>query len=64
VNLLNRAYVAAAPGVRWVCLGANIMLLAFSVVMAVLMRPSVLGMVLVFGLNGGLTLSSRSPGSS
>ncbi len=66
INLLNRQYGRVAPGLRRVCIGANVMAIAFAAVAGMANRASVGEFALVFALFGGalalsLTRSALSP---
>ena len=61
VNLLNRAYGALAPGVRWVCRATNVALLGVSAAMAIVTHPGLWSTMFVLGLVGGLLLLSWLP---
>jgi len=50
LNLLNRAYGNSAPGLRWVCVAANVLVLALSVVGGILTHASAAEWVIVLGI--------------
>jgi hypothetical protein len=58
LNVLNRRYGAAAPGLRWVCIGANVVATAFGIVYGIVGRASLGELVLVIGLVGGALVLS------
>lgn len=61
LNLLNRAYGAAAPGVRWVCVAANVVTTAFALTAGVVGKASKGEIVVVVRIIVGLSaLSVRS----
>ena len=53
LNLLNRAYGLSAPGLRVVCVGTNIVMLAFGIVSGVVSGASIVEFILVLGVVGG-----------
>lgn len=61
LNLLRRAYGEAAPGVRRVCVGANVAMTCFAILAAYASGASVAEFALVLGLVGGATLCSVIP---
>jgi hypothetical protein len=61
LNLLRRAYGADAPGLRLVCVGANVVMTAFAFLAGYTGRASVAEFVVVLGLIGGATLFSLLP---
>jgi hypothetical protein len=63
LNLLNGAYGANAPGLRWFCRGANVFLLGFTALCGVATDASASVFAIVLGLFGSVTLLSfmRSP---
>jgi hypothetical protein len=63
LNLLHRAYGRVAPGLRKVCIGTNMIMLAFGIVSGVVTGASVAEFALVLGLMGGATALSLSRGS-
>jgi hypothetical protein len=63
MNLLNKSYGAVAPGVRWVCRGTNVVVLGFSVAVAIVSRAGLVGTAFVFGILGALTVLSWMPSS-
>lgn len=58
LNLLHRAYGRSAPGLRWVCIGTNVVTTLFSVVLGIVDRAWPAHFVLVLGLLGGATVLS------
>ena len=63
LNLLNRAYGATAPGVRWAAIGANAVMTIFALLAALAGAASEVQMVVVIGMMVGTTLISlRAPG--
>ncbi|HUP65864.1 MAG TPA: hypothetical protein VM557_11360 [Thermoanaerobaculia bacterium] len=58
LNLLNRSYGAEAPGLRMVCLGANLVMTCFAAVAGVVSDPTVIELVLVVGLHVFATMLS------
>jgi hypothetical protein len=58
VNLLNRAYGAVAPGLRWFCRAANVGMLGFTVVGGLVTRASGSQLAIVFGLMSTVTVLS------
>ena len=61
LNLLRRAYGADAPGLRLVCVGANIVMTAFALLAGHAGRASVAEFVVILGLIGGATVFSLLP---
>jgi hypothetical protein len=60
LNLLNRKYGGAARGLRLVCIGANIVILAYSVAGGVLGRADLVAWIIVLGIVVPLTALSFS----
>jgi hypothetical protein len=60
INLLHRTYGPIAPGLRWVCIGTNILMTMFGVLSGIVSHASIAGYILVLGLVGGATISSLS----
>jgi len=60
VNLLNRKYGGGAPALRLVCIGANIVILAYSLAGGVLSRADLIGWLIVLGIVVPLTALSFS----
>lgn len=58
LNLLRRAYGEVAPGVRVVCVAANVAMTSFALVAGYAGRASALQFILALGLIGGATLCS------
>jgi hypothetical protein len=58
INLLNWAYGAIAPGLRWFCRAANIGMLGFTLLGGVVTRASGSQLAIVFGLMGAVTILS------
>ena len=63
LNLLNRAYGADAPGLRWFCRGTNVLMLCFTALSGVVTNASASELAIVVGLFGAVTILSwmRSP---
>lgn len=61
LNLLNSAYGAGARGVRWVCIGNNVLMTCFAVVAGVFTGAGPGQFVTVLGLVGGATVLSFLP---
>jgi len=60
INLLHRAYGLSAPGLRVVCVGTNIIMLAFGIVMGVVGHANIAQFTLVLSLVGGAAVLSLS----
>jgi len=58
LNLLNRSYGRSARGVRWVCIGNNVVMALFAIATGVVNRAGVGEFLLVLGLMGGATVLS------
>ena len=63
LNLLHRAYGPVAPGVGKVCIGTNIIMLAFGTISGVVSGANIVQLALVLGLMGGATALSLSRGA-
>jgi len=63
LNLLNHSYGAAAPGLRRVCVAANLVMTAFGVAAGIVDKASAAALVIVLGLEGSVTLLSMLRGS-
>ena len=61
LNLLRRAYGALAPGLRAVCVGANVAMAGFALLAGYASRATALELALVLGLLGGTTVLSLLP---
>jgi len=61
LNLLNSAYGAGARGVRWVCIGNNVLMTCFAVVAGVFMDAGPGQFATVLGLVGGAAVLSFLP---
>lgn len=61
INLLNRAYGAAAPGVRWAAIGANATMTVFAALAGYAGAASGAQLVLIVGLLAVATLASTRP---
>jgi hypothetical protein len=61
LNLLRRAYGHVAPGLRLVCLAANVAMTGFALLAGYAGRASVVELALVLGLVGGATVLSATP---
>ena len=61
LNLLRRAYGEIAPGIRWVCVVANVVMTSFALVAGYAGGASALQFSLIIGLMGGATLLSLFP---
>lgn len=55
LNLLNRAYGAAAPGLRRTCIGTNVVMTAFAALSGVVGGATAPQLVVVVGLFAGTT---------
>lgn len=58
INLLNNAYGAAAPGLRWFCRGVNVFMLCFTALSGVVTNASAAELAIVVGLFGTVTILS------
>jgi|SRR3990172_1092386 len=58
LNLLNSTYGSVAPGVRWVCIGNNVLMTVFATVAGVLTNAGPGQFAAVLGLVGGATVLS------
>ena len=58
LNLLNHAYGAIAPGLRWFCRGTNVFMLGFTALSGVVTNASVAAMAIIVGLFGAFTILS------
>jgi hypothetical protein len=58
INLLHRAYGRNAPGLRAVCVGTNLVMLAFGIVSGAVSHANIAQLTLVLGLVGGATVLS------
>jgi hypothetical protein len=58
LNLLNSTYGAVARGVRWVCIGNNVLMTVFATVAGVFTDAGPGQFVTVLGLVGGATVLS------
>ena len=58
LNLLNGAYGRVAPGLRFVCIGANVVISVYSVAGGILGRASLVAWILVLGILVPLTVLS------
>ncbi len=63
LNLLHRAYGQIAPGLRIVCIGTNIIMMAFGILSGVVSGANISQFALVIGLMGGATALSLSRGA-
>jgi len=63
LNLLQRAYGPAAPGLRVVCRIANVFLTLFAAVAGALTRASLVEYLVILGLLGGASILSFVPAS-
>ncbi len=63
LNLLNRSYGGAAPGVRRVALAANIVNLTLAITSGIVGRSGIAGWVIVLGILVPLTVLSAIPGA-
>jgi hypothetical protein len=61
LNLLRRAYGDVAPGLRRVCVAANMVMTGFALLAGYAGRASVAEFALVLGLIGGATVLSAIP---
>ena len=61
LNLLRRAYGEIAPGVRRVCVAANVLMTGFALLAGYAGRASAAEFVVVLGLVGSVTLLSVLP---
>ena len=66
INLLNRAYGATAPGVRWAAFGANAALTIFAALAGIAGAASGAQLIVIVGLMVSTTLVSilRTPPSA
>lgn len=58
VNLLNHAYGAVAPGLRWFCRGMNVVMLCFTTLSGVVTNASPSVLAIVVTLFGAVTILS------
>ncbi len=58
LNLLNRAYGAAAPGVRWAATGASCVMTGFALLAGVADAATGAQLVAIVGLMAATTLAS------
>ena len=58
INLLNNVYGAAAPGLRWFCRIANVVMLCFTALSGVITKASGAELAAVVGLFATVTLLS------
>jgi len=58
LNLLNRTYGTGAPGMRWVCVTTNVVVVAIAVTGGILGHASAAQWVIVLGILGPLTVLS------
>jgi len=63
LNLLRRAYGENAPGLRVVCVLANVLMTGFALLAGYVSRASAGQFVLVLALLGGATVLSLLPGT-
>ena len=63
LNLLNRAYGGAAPGVRWVCVGTNAIVTLFALSAGLVGHASAGELVVIVGLMAGVAALSLLPHS-
>ena len=61
LNLLNRAYGAAAPGMRWSTIGANAVMTAFAALAGIAGAASNAQLVIIVGLFAVATVVSALP---
>jgi hypothetical protein len=61
LNLLNRAYGAAAPGVRWAAIGGNAAMTVFAALAGVAGAASGAELIVIVGLMAAATLVSLRP---
>jgi hypothetical protein len=64
LNLLNRAYGAAARGVRWAAFGANAVMTVFAALAGSAGAASGAQLVVIVGLMAAATLVSLLPGAA
>lgn len=50
LNILNRAYGATARGVRWTCVGANLVMAAFTTLAGIVDRAPAAQLLVIVGL--------------
>ena len=62
INLLNRAYGAVAPGVRWAAIGANVTMTALAAIAGIAGAASDAQLVFIVGLMVAATLLSVHKG--
>ena len=63
VNLLNRTYGAAAPGLRWATVGTNAVMTGFAAIAGTVGAASGAQLVVIVGLMAGTTLVSLLSGA-
>ena len=61
LNLLNRAYGAAAPGLRWSTVGATAVMTVFAALAGIAGAASGVQLVVIVGLMAAATLVSALP---
>ena len=61
LNLLHRAYGAAAPGLRRVCIANNVLMTVLTAVGGVVTNAGPIAIALMLALVGGVTALSFSP---
>jgi len=64
LNLLNRAYGRAAPGLRWACVATNAAMFVFAILAGHAGAASDLQLVFVVGLMGAAALVSTLPAAT
>ena len=61
LNLLNRSYGVAAPGLRWTCVAANAAMTLFALTAGLVGRASAVAVVVIVGVLVGTTVLSALP---
>ncbi len=61
LNLLNRAYGRAAPGLHWACVATNAVMFVFAILAGYAGAASDLQFVFIVGLMAATTLASALP---
>ncbi len=61
LNLLNRAYGAAAPGLRWTAIGTNIVMTGFAAIAGTVGAASGAQLIAIIGLMAATAFASATP---